>query len=208
VSEEKNPRPYSSPACLLHELEELPQNWEEIKAWRTLRRRERIMQRLGRDPSERRRLGRIIVDRLVACLDRSSYPVLGIYSPIRGEVDVREIAHRHIAAGGQVALPVVVKKAAPVEFWRWSPGMRMQRGLWNIPIPREREVVTPEALLVPMVGFDRARYRLGYGGGYYDRTLAAAVPRPHTIGVAYADSSLATIHPQSHDIPLNLIVTD
>ena len=86
--------------------------------------------------------------------------------------------------------------------------MRMQRGLWNIPIPREREVVTPEALLVPMVGFDRARYRLGYGGGYYDRTLAAAVPRPHTIGVAYADSELATIHPQSHDIPLNLIVTD
>lgn len=166
------------------------------------------MQRLGREPSERRRLDRIIIDRLIACLERSWYPVLGIYSPIRGEVDVREIAHRHIAAGGQVALPVVVKKAAPVEFWRWSPGMRMQRGLWNIPIPREREVVNPEALLIPMVGFDRARYRLGYGGGYYDRTLAAAAPRPNTIGVAYADSELPTIHPQSHDIPMKLIVTD
>jgi 5-formyltetrahydrofolate cyclo-ligase len=208
VSEEKNPHLYSSPACLLHELEELPQNWEEIKAWRKLRRRERIMQRLGREPSERRRLDRIIVCRLIACLERSSYPVLGIYSPIRGEVDVREIAHRHIAAGGQVALPVVVKKAAPVEFWRWSPDMRMQQGLWNIPIPWEREVVNPEALLIPMVGFDRARYRLGYGGGYYDRTLAAAATRPHTIGVAYADSELPTIQPQSHDIPMKLIVTD
>src|SRR6202043_1803936 len=92
VSEEKKPHPYRSPACLLHELEELPQNWEEIKAWRRLRRTERIKQRLGRDPSERRRLDRIIVDRLIACLERSSYPVLGIYSPIRGEVDVREIA--------------------------------------------------------------------------------------------------------------------
>ena len=205
---EKDTRAYSSPAGFMHELDELPQSWDEIKAWRTARRKERILQRLGCEPSERRRFGRLVVDRLRDLVDVSSYPVLGIYWPIRGEIDVREIARRHVAAGGRVALPVVVTKAAPVQFWQWRPAMRMQRGLWNIPVPRESQVVVPSALIVPMVGFDGVRFRLGYGGGYYDRTLAASAPRPYTIGIAYDDAELTTIYPQSHDIPMDMIVTD
>jgi len=208
VSHEKETRAYSSPACFMHESDQLLQNWDEIKTWRTARRKERILQRLGREPSERGRLGRLIVERLRDLVDVSTYPVLGIYWPIRGEIDAREIARRHVAAGGQVALPVVVTKAAPVEFWQWTPGMRMQRGLWNIPIPRKSQVVVPNALIVPMVGFDRACFRLGYGGGYYDRTLAAAAPRPHTIGIAYADAELTNIYPQPHDIRMDVIVTE
>jgi 5-formyltetrahydrofolate cyclo-ligase len=69
-------------------------------------------------------------------------------------------------------------------------------------------VVQPQTLIVPLVGFDRARYRLGYGGGYYDRTLAAANPRPRTIGIAHSDAELPTIHPQPHDIPMDVIVTE
>ena len=84
----------------------------------------------------------------------------------------------------------------------------MQTGIWNIPIPKERDVLMPDAVIVPLVGFDGSRYRLGYGGGYFDRTLAAAVPRPYAIGLDYADSVLQTIYPQPHDIPMNLIVTD
>jgi 5-formyltetrahydrofolate cyclo-ligase len=113
-----------------------------------------------------------------------------------------------VERGGIVALPVVVERKAPVEFWRWIPGARMGRGLWDIPIPLERELVHPEALIVPLVGFDSACYRLGYGGGYYDRTLAAATKRPICIGLGYHSGELGTIYPQMHDIPLDAIVTD
>ena len=107
-----------------------------------------------------------------------------------------------------VGLPVVVQDAAPVEFWRWRQGVALKRGHWNIPVPPERDVVTPDVLVVPLVGFDSGRYRLGYGGGFYDRTLAAATPRPHTIGIAFTDAELPTIYPQPHDIPMDVIATD
>ena len=84
----------------------------------------------------------------------------------------------------------------------------MQRGFWNIPVPAERRVVKPDVLVIPLVGYDAAGFRLGYGGGYYDRTLAALVPRPFCIGVGFDDAQLETIHPQPHDIPMNLIVTE
>jgi 5,10-methenyltetrahydrofolate synthetase len=84
----------------------------------------------------------------------------------------------------------------------------MERGLWDIPIPAVRELVQPDALIVPLVGFDSACYRLGYGGGYYDRTLAAAVKRPFCVGLGFNAGALSTIFPQMHDIPLDAIVTD
>jgi len=114
----------------------------------------------------------------------------------------------HVERGGIVALPVVVERGKPVEFWRWRPGARMGRGLWDIPIPLEREVVQPDALIIPLVGFDDACYRLGYGGGYYDRTLAAATRRPYCVGLGYSGGALGTIYPQMHDIPLDMIVSD
>jgi 5-formyltetrahydrofolate cyclo-ligase len=201
---------YSSPACSLHEVERLAPpksgSWEDIKAWRK-QQREALIKARPQDPNERRLRSAPILERLSAELDAGPL-ILGIYWPFRSEIDVRELAHRHIEAGGVVALPVVVEKHAPVEFWRWRPEVPMSRGLFNIPIPGERDVVAPELLIVPLVGFDRAGYRLGYGGGYYDRTLAAAQPRPLTIGIAFAESELATIHPQPHDIPMSRIITD
>jgi 5-formyltetrahydrofolate cyclo-ligase len=145
---------------------------------------------------------------LVRAVDLEAYQVLGFCWPIRGEFDVRGIARQHLASGGQVALPVIVQKSAPVEFWSWHPGMPMQKGVWDIPTPKEREVLTPDAVLVPLVGFDECGFRLGYGGGYFDRTLAAAAERPFAIGLGSEDSLLQTIHPQAHDIAMNLIVTD
>lgn len=203
---------YSSPACFMHEFvspgEPEPEKWDEIKAWRTARREELIARRVAKDPTQRQRLATPIIQYLLNAIEVSICPILGLYWPIRGEIDLREIARRHIKAGGVVALPVVVSDAAPVEFWRWRPGVAMRRGPWNIPIPAVRKVVEPNVLVVPLVGFDNAHYRLGYGGGFYDRTLAVATPRPHTIGVGYADAQLPTIHPQPHDIPMNVIVTD
>ncbi len=147
-------------------------------------------------------------EQLVRAVDLEAYPVLGFCWPIRGEFDVRGIAKQHLASGGQVALPVIVQKSAPVEFWRWYPGMPMQKGVWDIPTPQEREVLTPDAVLVPLVGFDECGFRLGYGGGYFARTLAAAAERPFAIGLGSEASRLQTIHPQPHDIAMNLIVTD
>jgi 5-formyltetrahydrofolate cyclo-ligase len=148
-----------------------------------------------------------LTEHLRAAVDLGRFDVLGFYWPIRGELDLRGVARRHVETGGTAALPVVVAKNAPVEFWRWEPGSSMQRGFWNIPVPAERRIVRPAALLIPLVGYDAAGYRLGYGGGYYDRTLSATQPRPFCIGVGYDDAEIETIHPQPHDIPMNLIVT-
>jgi 5-formyltetrahydrofolate cyclo-ligase len=169
---------------------------------------ELIQRRAALSAEARRALAEKACLRLAAAVDFSPYRVLGFCWPIRGELDVRDIVNQHLARGGLAALPVVVHAAAPLEFWRWSPGIAMQTGVWSIPIPRHRELLPPDVVIAPLVGFDRAGFRLGYGGGYFDRTLAAAAPRPFAIGFGYGDSALETIYPQPHDIPMNLIVTD
>ena len=183
-------------------------DWDEVQHWRKLVRDDLIQRRTALPSDIRRRLGESACARLVEAVDLRAFVVLGFCWPIRGEFDVRGIAKEYLASGGQLALPVVVQRSAPVEFWRWHPGMPMQTGVWNIPIPKQRDILTPDAVIVPLVGFDGCGYRLGYGGGYFDRTLASAVPRPFAIGLGYADSALQTIYPQPHDIPMNLIVTD
>jgi 5-formyltetrahydrofolate cyclo-ligase len=183
-------------------------DWEQVKAWRNERRRALLKHRSAVAPDTRHRVSQAIVARLGGLIDPATYPTLGFYWPIRGEIDARELARLHIAAGGHAALPVIVTKNAPVEFWEWRPGMRMERGVMDIPVPRESNVLTPDVLVIPLIGFDRDQYRLGYGGGYYDRTLAAAAPRPLAIGVGSAELQLHTIYPQPHDIPMDLIVTE
>lgn len=183
-------------------------NWPEIRTWRKGQREAIIAHRMARSAEDRRRLSEPVLAYLRAVVTPARYPVVGLYWPIRGEIDLRDYARDFVAAGGVVGLPVVVQDAAPVEFWRWQPGVALKRGHWHIPVPPQREVVQPDLLVVPLVGFDAGRYRLGYGGGFYDRTLAAAVPRPPTIGIGFADVELPTIFPQPHDIALDVIVTE
>jgi 5-formyltetrahydrofolate cyclo-ligase len=204
----------SSPPCLMHEFadELLPLSpnaeWSAVRSFRKAKRAELLARRAALSFHDRERYGESLAAHLVATLRLASYAVLGFYWPIRAELDLRKVAGRHVEAGGIAALPVVIEKNAPVEFWQWQPGSAMQRGSWNIPVPAERRVVVPNALLIPLVGYDAAGYRLGYGGGYYDRTLAAADPRPLCIGVGYDEAALATIYPQPHDVPMDLIVTE
>jgi 5-formyltetrahydrofolate cyclo-ligase len=189
-------------------MKDEPTTWPEVRTWRKATREAIIARRMARTAADRRRLTAPVMAYLRATVTPVRYPVAGLYWPIRGEIDLREFARDFVAAGGIVGLPVVVQDTAPVEFWRWQPGMALKRGHWNVPVPPERALVQPDVLVVPLVGFDAGRYRLGYGGGFYDRTLAAAVPRPHTIGIAFADVELPTIHPQPHDIALDVIVTE
>jgi 5-formyltetrahydrofolate cyclo-ligase len=136
--------------------------------------------------------------------------IFGFYWPHRSEYDPLEIANAVIAAGGRCALPVVVARRAPLEFREWHPAVEMMPGRlsYGIPHPASGGLVIPDIMLIPLVGFDAQGYRLGYGGGYFDRTLAALDPLPRTIGVGFELGRLATIDPQPHDIPFDTIVTE
>ena len=103
---------------------------------------------------------------------------------------------------------IVMEAGAPLEFWEWRPGMKLDRGIWNIPIPSERRLVQPDVLIVPPVAFDDGCFRLGYGGGFYDRTIAAFAVKPFCIGLGYERFRLPTILPQPHDLPMDVVVTE
>lgn len=133
---------------------------------------------------------------------------LGLYWPYKGEFDPR-FAVREFRKGGAIcALPVVIQKGKPLQFREWWPGVRVVNGVFNLPIPEGTAVLQPKAMLIPPVGFDLKGYRLGYGGGYFDRTLAEMTVQPLKIGVAFELSRMTTIHPQPHDIPMDFIVTE
>jgi 5-formyltetrahydrofolate cyclo-ligase len=184
------------------------QSWDEVRRWRRGQRASLITQRQAIPQDERRRLQPSILGIVEQHFPALANMLVGFYWPIRGEIGLHGLVRRLVMQGARAALPVVVEKGQPLQFRAWRPGAPLERGVWNIPIPAAREVVQPTALLVPLVGFDAHDYRLGYGGGYYDRTLAAMSPKPLTIGVGYELGRLATIHPQPHDIPMDAIVTE
>lgn len=149
-----------------------------------------------------------ITQRILLQLNTNPPALLGFYWPFRGEYDPRSVARQLHAQGVSLALPVVVRKADPLVFRAWRPGARLVPGVWSIPVPADGETVQPDTLLVPLVGYDRHAFRLGYGGGFYDRTLAATPRRPATLGIGFGLASLPTIHPQPHDIPMDVIITE
>jgi 5-formyltetrahydrofolate cyclo-ligase len=106
------------------------------------------------------------------------------------------------------ALPVVVAPRTPLIFREWHPGVRLERGALDIPYPVGSEEVVPDAVLLPMNGWDRQGYRLGYGAGFFDRTLASLAKKPLTVGISYELAKLDTIHPQSWDLPMDYVVTE
>lgn len=190
-----------------------PEQARDVARWR---RAERARLRAERDRmsvAQRQEVGAALVghlrDLLQSRFDGARGRVFSAYWPIKGEPDLRPLMSELHAAGAAIALPLVEVRAAPLVFRRWTPETRMTRGDWNIPVPPpEAEILLPEIALAPLVGWDGAGYRLGYGGGYFDRTLAALAPRPLVIGIGMTAARLDTIFPQPHDIPLDLILTE
>jgi 5-formyltetrahydrofolate cyclo-ligase len=183
--------------------------WEEVRRWRKAQRQRLIADRLAATPEERHRRDALVEAQLRTCLPASgASQLIGFYWPFKGEYDPRPLMRALHGQGRRLALPVIAEQARPLVFREWWPGKRMVPGVWNIPVPAEGETVLPDTLVAPLVGFDGLGYRLGYGGGYYDRTLAAMADRPLTIGVGFDLSRLETIYPQPHDIPMHLIVTE
>ena len=180
----------------------------ELRAWRRSERQRLLALRTAIPPAQRRQWGQAIEARLRTLLQEQPRSVLGVYWPFQAEFDPRPLIDWLIAQGSAVALPAVVDKKGPLEYRAWRPGEPLVDGVWNIPVPERRNVVIPQAVLAPLVGFDRQCYRLGYGGGYFDRTLAALSPRPRAIGVGFELSLIETIYPQSFDIPMDVVVTE
>ncbi|WP_413868669.1 5-formyltetrahydrofolate cyclo-ligase [Albidovulum sp.] len=212
---------YASPPCMAGEiapdyfdpLAVDPAQARDVARWRRAERERLRAERLAMSVEARATVGRAISGHLRALLDArfggAKGRVFSGYWPIKGEFDLRPLMAELHGAGVTVALPVVEVKAAPLVFRRWTPETKMVRGDWNIPVPPpEAERLHPDIALAPFLGWSEGAYRLGYGGGYFDRTLAALLPRPFAIGIGLQSARLATIYPQPHDIALDLILTE
>ena len=211
------PASYASPPCFMHELDQSyvglasepgAQQQRDVARWRKAERDRLIAERLAIDPETRGRHAGKIVNGLDALIGNPTGIIVSAYWPFRGEPDLRPWIDSIHARGGQFALPVVVERAQPLIFRLWASGAALKRGVWNIPVPVDGEEVIPDIVIAPVVGFDPLCYRLGYGGGFFDRTLESFGTKVRILGVGYAQSAIPTIYPQPHDIPMDAIVTE
>jgi 5-formyltetrahydrofolate cyclo-ligase len=203
---------YPSSPCFMHELDPdfraIPSDWAEVRRWRKAERERLIAARLAISAEARAAMSSHIAESLDAVIGDISGRMVSLYWPFRGEPDLRPWMASINARGGRTALPIVVEKGQPLIFRAYAPGDRLEKGVWNIPIPAEGDAVLPDIVISPIVGIDPRNYRLGYGGGFFDRTLAAMPFKPLVIGVGYEHQRIATIYPQPHDIPMDRIVTE
>jgi 5-formyltetrahydrofolate cyclo-ligase len=183
-------------------------DWKEIQAWRKAERARLIERRMAAPLAERRAWNAAMEAQLERLIAERAPRTIGFYWPYKAEFDPRPLVRRLLDGGAQAALPVVLAPKTAMEFRLWRPDAAMATGVYDIPYPAERNVVVPDLVLAPLVGFDAARYRLGYGGGYFDRTLAVLQLRPFAIGVGFELGRLATVHPQPHDLAMDAVVTE
>ncbi len=179
-----------------------------LKAWRKAERERLIAARLGVAAAELETWRLRIDVTLVRSFPGLASARLAFCWPIKGEYDARHIAKTLRSKGALTALPVVISRQAPLVFREWHPGVELATGPLDIPYPVNSPEVTPQAVLLPMNGWDLQGYRLGYGGGFFDRTLAAAMKKPVTIGISFEFARIETIYPQSWDIPMDYVVTE
>jgi 5-formyltetrahydrofolate cyclo-ligase len=177
-------------------------------AFRCALRHEKIAARLRLPAEQHRQASSRILEHLAVLLTPLPPGVIAFCWPIRAEVDCTPLVAQLLGAGWRAAMPTVVATAKPMQFRAWSPDSAMTTDPHGIPVPATHQLANPDVVLLPLVAFDPAGYRLGYGGGYFDRTLADCVPRPLTLGVGFELSAVATIHPAAHDIPLAIVVTE
>ncbi len=135
---------------------------------------------------------------------------VGAYWPIKGKFDALPPLYRWAEADPRrrIGLPVVEKDTRQLRFHVWYPGCEMEEDAYGIPKPKGTEAFHPALLLVPCVGYGPGGVRLGYGGGFYDRTLATLQPRPVTVGLAYSHGYVPWLQAEAHDVPLDAIVSD
>lgn len=221
MSDTRNRSAYAAPPCMAQDVDTArsgpldvdPEQARDVARWRKVRRATLRGARDALSVTQRQDAARAMSRHLRAVLEArfagARGRVLSAYWPIKGEPDLRPLMTELHDAGVIIVLPVVETRAAPLVFRRWTPRMRMLRGDWNIPVPPPHaDRLLPGIALAPLIGWTAACFRLGYGGGYFDRTLAELDPRPVTIGIGLQAARLTTIYPQPHDIALDMILTE
>ena len=181
----------------------------ELMAWRKKLRGELLARRQA-VPAERLHAWRIAMDRHLQCgFPGLARGVVAFCWPIRNEYDARHLIHRLRQQGAIAALPVVLAPNTPLIFREWHPRVEMALGKLDIPYPKAGAELVRNTVLLPLNGFDRQGYRLGYGGGFFDRTLESLRDaKPLVIGVGYELGAIPTIHPQPWDRPMDYVVTE
>ena len=186
---------------------------QSLKTFRKNLRESSLAVREAMDTADRDARANRIVQRLAPVIDAIAPRILSFCWPFRGEVDVRAIVTDWLArdATHRACLPVVMAPRTPMSFRRWYPGCELREDTYAIPIPVNEEIVVPDCLILPLVAFDEAGYRLGYGAGYFDRTIEAIAKAgsvPVVIGIGYECVRVPTIHPQPYDAPLDWLITE
>ena len=181
---------------------------DELKAWRKAERQRLITARTALDTQTLEQFRQRIDAHLARSFPGLASAKLAFCWPIKGEYDARHLVRTLRELGALTALPVVVAPKQPLVFREWHPGVEMAMGALDIPYPVNSPDVVPDAVLLPMNGWDAGGYRLGYGAGFFDRTLMNFSRKPAVIGISYELSKMDTIHPQSWDIPVDWVVTE
>ena len=180
-------------------------NWRE---WRKQQRADLIARRKQTPEAERTLWSEAITTSLIQGFPALQQSRVGCYSPFQGEYDPAQVMAYLYACGATLALPEVIGLHQPLRFRKWWPQAPMRKDAYGIAIPHDTEEVIINAIIIPMIAFDSQGYRLGYGSGFFDRTLAAINPRPLTIGIAFEALHLPTIYPHEHDIAMDYVVTE
>lgn len=179
-----------------------------VRGWRKAERQRLVAERSGVGAAERAAVQANVAAVLEAIAARDDALRIAFYWPIKGEIALFDAMRAALANGATGALPFIPGPGVALQFRRWAPGTRVVRGIWDIPTPERDERIVPNVLLVPVVGFDAAGHRLGNGGGFYDRTFAALAGPVVRLGVGFEALRLATIFPQAHDVPMDLVITE
>ena len=135
--------------------------------------------------------------------------IVAAYWPIRDELDCRLLLTRLVDSGQPVCLPVVVGDGLPLELRLWEEGAPLYPSGFGTLAPAETApIVEPDLIIMPLLGFDKHGTRLGYGGGYYDRTLGMLSRQPRLVGYAFAVQEIEHVPREPHDVPLDAVVTE
>ncbi|TXH32838.1 MAG: 5-formyltetrahydrofolate cyclo-ligase [Rhodospirillaceae bacterium] len=183
-----------------------PMDWPTVRTWRKAARAKVIAARVAVPATLRDPWTKALIAELRPILLHAPQPI-SFYWPLKAEPDLRPLMRELDDFGIEICLPVALRLGEPMTFRPWNRGMPLTRGLWNIPIPATDKEVEPRTLIAPFVAFDD-QYRLGYGGGFFDRTLEKFGATARAIGIGFSMFRLPTIHPQPHDIPMRQILTE